>query len=157
MFEKLIEKTNTVTNSDIAKKVRFWLIIGGLIGAIVGIAMLLGGIGVFFTFTELDPSNIDTSSVFTRFGLVAGLEIVGGLLLAYGVSAVRAGLAIVVVGVTTQMVDDTPRCQKCGDPIGVNEKFCNKCGNNTIYACSNCGTKNNPKNNFCENCGTKLK
>lgn len=47
-------------------------------------------------------------------------------------------------------------CSGCGNPVGLNDLFCGKCGTRQPRFCSNCGSPAGEGNNFCTICGTKL-
>ena len=76
-----------------------------------------------------------------------------------GYTIAHFGFQIVVIGVTSKVINDTVgnNCPKCGDIITEDEVFCSKCGTQLRLKCSKCGRINSAKNDFCENCGNKLK
>ncbi len=59
------------------------------------------------------------------------------------------------------MVEINKQCKKCGTETSLDQKFCNKCGNqvetekSTQY-CGSCGTETTYPENICKKCGSKV-
>lgn len=83
----------------------------------------------------------------------------GGGIAGVSVYVLLAGLAIVVVGVTTNFLDGRTKCPKCGDKIDSDEMICSHCGYDLrkgINNCPKCGYDNQLEDEYCRKCGEKL-
>ncbi len=145
----------SVTNCERAKKLRKKLLAIGLILAIVGLA------GVIACFVLLATAGL---GAFTETGFSARMivpfvcVIPSALIASVGAIIARLGFQIVVVGYTTDVVDEVVgnNCPKCGSKIEIGENYCSKCGGQTKKVCEHCGEVNGLKNEFCTKCGEKL-
>ena len=65
-----------------------------------------------------------------------------------------------IIGVINEIKGKSPKeakkCSNCGDPIEVDEIYCDKCGKKLNLVCSFCETVNDGAAKFCKKCGEKL-
>lgn len=156
MFSKIVENANKTANNEKAKEIRTKLIRYGSIGAVIFGIMVFGG---FIGFAASGMSAVQSMSDGFPFGIIVSMVffMLGGFGLSISSLAIKAGLAIVVAGITTNVLDVNDYCPKCNDRVDDNEIFCNNCGNNlrANKLCS-CGTQNNLNDKFCRSCGKSL-
>lgn len=163
LFAKLIEKANEqmdkvdgTINGEPAKKIRKKLLTRGGVGAGVGIMMIIAGLITFSVGEFVSVESMTTVSISTIIGPI--IFILGGFITAFSIAAIRAGLAIVITGAATKVLNVNKHCQNCGDIIDENELFCNKCGANLREnKICECGTQNDVDDIYCRKCGKKLK
>lgn len=162
MFKNLEEEikalnsdVKSVANCEKAKNLRKKLLSIGLTMAIVGF------VGVFVCFVLFATAGFDafgengfTARVLVPFFLFIPCGIIGGI----GSTIASYGFKIVVVGYTTNLIDETVgnNCPKCGDKINQDEIFCSKCGFQVKKECPECKTINSHKDKFCKKCGKEL-
>lgn len=162
MFKSLMDEIKALNsdvkntaNSEKAKKLRKKLLSIGLPLAI------LGFVGVFTCFILFATAGVDafddhgfTARVLVPFFLIIPCAVVGSI----GAAIASLGFRIVVVGYTSQLIDDTVgnNCPNCGDTISPDEIFCSKCGYQLRKECPNCKTINSHEDKFCKKCGTEL-
>lgn len=148
-FKRVAEKANATANSEEAKKIRKNLIKWGGVGCGISGLFILAGLIVFvigmFSFTF-------SLSVIGMFPFM-----IGGFGMVFSTAAVRAGLSIVIAGVTTNVLDANKRCPKCNAVLDDGKNFCTKCGYKATIECPNCHTKSDHDDVYCANCGKKLR
>lgn len=156
-LQDMVKNANTTTNSQKANEIKKKLLKYGIIGLVVGIVFIITGIILFslpFGDSAFDMSSFDLS------GIGMALFMLGGFILAIGSIVLKAGLAIVITGVGTKILDvkKEDRCPKCNDIVDDDEMYCNKCGFNLREnkLCPYCNTQNDLKDEFCRKCGKKL-
>ncbi len=171
-FKKLLYKAKNTTNSEYAKKVKKYLLIGGGIGLLVGIFMIgfgffgfaagalnaVNGTTIDFDPTTFNPDDITMPKPFNPIPYMV-IFLLGGVVSGISVYVLFAGLSIVIAGVTTSYLDTRDKCPKCGDAVDIDERSCSNCGynleENNEHRCS-CGKENQPSDKFCRECGSKL-
>jgi hypothetical protein len=155
-FSKLVERANKSMNSELAKSIRKKLLIWGGIGLGVGILFTILGMVLFITGGFGAVGSMPTG---IPGGIIAGviLFMLGGILVTISATAIRAGLAVVIAGVTTSFIDVNNYCPSCKDKVDPDELYCNKCGANlrANKLCS-CGTQNDLGDKYCKKCGKQL-
>ena len=146
---------NNVANSEKAKKLRAKLLR-------IGLPMAIGGfLGVFICFATFAIGGFNmvetgfSAAILIPFLLFLPCGIVGGI----GLMITSLGFKIIVVGYTTNLVNETVgnNCPKCGNEINPDMPFCAQCGAKVRNECPQCHHVNRHQSEFCEKCGTKLK
>lgn len=151
---------NTTLNSKKANKLKRNLIVFGAIVLVVGITLVVVEVIIFSQpMLSFDISSFDMPDLAPCIGGII-LAFLGALLCTGAGYTLKAGIAVVVTGVGTKILDTNKeyKCPNCGDSIDVDEIFCNKCGYKLreIKLCSECNTQNDFKDEFCRKCGKKL-
>ncbi|MFP4287155.1 MAG: helix-turn-helix domain-containing protein [Candidatus Izemoplasmataceae bacterium] len=166
-FKKLLYKAKHTTNSEEAKKIKKYLLIGGAIGLSVGIIMVISGFmgfasGAFNSVNagfEFDPYNPSTPELADPFNPIPFmfLFLSGGFIASVSVYLLIGGLSIVVAKATSNYLDTRDKCPKCNDPIDSDENVCSNCGY-TIkkHTTCACGKENQLTDKFCRECGKAL-
>ena len=156
MFSNIVEKANKTMNSKLSKKIKINLLVWGCIVALLGVAAVI--IGLYLAISQFSAIGI---TINVNVGAIIGgcsLFIVGGLMLGIGGQAIRAGLAIIITGIATDVLDTNVYCPVCHDKVDPNEMYCNKCGANLrANKLCECGEQNDVNDKFCRKCGKPLK
>ena len=154
-FAKIVEKANKTANSEVAKKIRKQLLVWGTVAAVVGFVLLIVSIVSFVTI-GFDSGGFGFNPLRIALSFVG--FIISSAISSLGITAINAGLAIVVAGITTDVLDVNQYCPNCHDIVEPHEIFCNKCGYDlrADKKCPDCGRQNDFDDEFCTNCGTKL-
>ena len=154
MFKNLEEEikalnsdVKSVANSEKAKKLKQKLLKNGITLAVIGGILLIASIALFFSSYQVITIALG-SILFFAGGITAGI----------GSIFISLAFRIVVVGYTTNLIDETVgnNCPKCGDKINQDEIFCSKCGFQVKKECPECKTINSHKDKFCKKCGKEL-
>lgn len=105
-LKRLLKKAQTTTNSNEAKRIKKMLMFIGGIGFIIGIIMVISG---FIGFAQ---GGMNAVNSFTPFGETFNplpymiLFIAGGTVAGISIYVFLGGLAITIVGVTTDFLDE---------------------------------------------------
>ena len=154
VIKNLNSNLNDVVNSEKAKELRKKLIKIGSILLIIGIVSIVAA----FTMFIIGGTNMAFDG-FSPLVIVGSVLIIPSFIaIAFGIMLIHYGLAIIITGYTTNVIDTSvgERCPKCGDPISAGEIYCTKCGEPLAKKCPSCGHANSVKSDYCEKCGTKL-
>lgn len=162
MFKNLADEIKALNsgvknaaNSERAKKLRKKLLSIGLPMAIIGF------IGVFTCFVLFATAGFGafgergfTARLLVPFFLFIPFAVVGGI----GSTIASLGFKIVIVGYTSNLIDETVgnNCPNCGDNVNQDEIFCSNCGYQLKKECPDCKTINSHKDKFCKKCGKEL-
>ena len=154
IIKELNANVDNASNSEKAKKWRKKLISIGLPMAIIGIIGLIVAVILFITSSQNVLNSSDSMKI-PNMVLPSVLFIISMFLCVIGFTIAYLGFQIVIVGVTSKVINDAvgDNCPKCGDIITEDEVYCSKCGTQLRLKCSKCGHINSVKYDYCENCG----
>ena len=147
-FIGLCKDANGLVNSEKVNKIKKILLIWGGLGVAIGALLFIGG------FIGFAASAMSFSEPFIFFILA----FIGIVLIAPHSVLFSVGLHLTVGGWGVKMMDKSPKCPHCGNIIGDDEMYCNKCGKPLLITkvCPNCKTENDMTSSYCKSCGKKL-
>lgn len=153
-IKELNANISDVATSEKAKKLRKKLLVGGGIGAGVGILMVLAGFILFMTAGDSMMESMSPSMSSFIFPMI--IFMLGGIVTTVSIFFIKAGLTILIGGESSKFIDKSVniRCE-CGESVKEGDKFCPKCGRALRKTCS-CGKVNEPNAEYCSECGKKL-
>lgn len=155
-IRRLNQDVNSVANHKRAKELREKLLKIGIPTAVCGV---LGIIGCMIAFVLIGISSMSNVAEFPTLILIPFfLFLPSGVVMMVGLTLTTLGLKIVVVGYTSNFIDEVleKKCPYCGDKITEGEIFCTECGRPLKKICSRCGHENLMTSKHCEKCGNKL-
>lgn len=134
------------------------LTIISIVVMILSIAMLAGGI-VSIVFGAINPNG--AWQIIWRVLLGVVLVILGGIFFGIGLtmfavtrSMINTDEGNVADGNRAKGTLNVRKCDKCGQKLNDDAKFCSKCGKSVeSKKCTNCGKEMNGDSQFCEYCG----
>lgn len=157
-IKKLLYKAKNTTNSAEAKRIKKALIKYGIIGVVIGIAMVLFGFISFGVkaFNSVNNFNPGNTGSFNPIGYMI-IFLFGGVVSGISSYALYGGISIFIAEKATKYLDTRNKCPKCGDEIDEDEDVCSNCGYklNNVIICE-CGKENQPGDKYCRKCGKPL-
>lgn len=152
IFSEIVYKARTTTDTKEAKKIRNLLLFFGIIILIIGIVLWFGsfiGFAAYGSVIIFNPKYIAITLISFFLGF---------FLFSFGIIILRTGLSIVVVNITSKIMDTNNYCDSCGDVIREDELYCSKCGKPLLKnkICKYCGKENLIETDYCVTCGKKL-
>lgn len=153
-IKELNSNISDIATNKKAKKLRKGLLIGGGIGASIGIIMVITSFILFDIIGDSMMASMDPST--TNFILPMVMFILGGIVTCVSIVLIRVGLTILIGGEGSKFIDKSINIKcDCGESIKEDSKFCPKCGRAVRKTCS-CGKVNEPDAEYCIECGKKL-